>query len=233
MLNGQLLVVNRLATGLVLALLLAGCQQKMAVQPSLRPLRPSEFFEDERSARPLVVGTVARGQLHDDPLLYTGKSGKLDSGPQAASAVAGLAGVGAVAGPSPWNMVSLAMASEPYAHAFPFPVTTEIMYRGRQRFGIFCAICHDATGSGHGMVVRRGFPQPPSFHIPRLRQAPVGYVFNVITNGYGAMPDHAAQIPVRDRWAIVAYVRALQLSRNATLKDVPPDVRQKLEGDAK
>jgi hypothetical protein len=81
--------------------------------------------------------------------------------------------------------------------------------------------------------VRRGFPKPPSFHVARLRQAPAGYIFNVITNGYGAMPDHAAQIPVRDRWAIVAYVRALQLGRNATLGDVPEEARKKLEAEAK
>jgi len=218
---------------LALVLVAAGCQQKMAVQPSLRPLRPSEFFEDDRSARPLVAGTVARGQLHDDMLLYTGKTGKPDSGPHAATRVATLAGAVAFASPSPWGVASLAIASEPYAREFPFAVTTEVMYRGRQRFGIFCAICHDATGSGRGMVVRRGFPQPPSFHIPRLRQAPAGYIFNVITNGYGAMPDHSAQVPVRDRWAIVAYVRALQLSRNATLSDAPEDVRKKLEGEAK
>src|SRR5262245_26144792 len=187
--NRQLSTVNRLATMLVLALLLTGCQQKMAVQPSLRPLQPSEFFEDDRSARPLVAGTVARGQLHDDTLLYTGKTSKPDAGAHAATGVATIAG--ALGGPLRLNVVSLAIANEPYAREFPFPVTTEVMYRGRQRFGIFCAMCHDATGSGRGMVVRRGFPQPPSFHIPRLRQAPVGYIFNVITNGYGAMPDHA------------------------------------------
>jgi hypothetical protein len=96
---------------------------------------------------------------------------------------------------------------------FPFPVTAEVMARGRERFEIFCAMCHGYTGEGDGMIVRRGFRRPTSYHDNRLRQAPVGYFFRVMTEGFGAMPPYRAQIPVQDRWAIAAYIRALQLSQ--------------------
>lgn len=111
---------------------------------------------------------------------------------------------------------------------FPFPVTKEVLLRGQNRFNIYCTPCHDRLGDGNGMVVRRGYRHPPSYHIDRLRQAADGYIFDVITNGFGAMPDYAAQIPVRDRWTIVAYIRALQLSHNASINDVPPDARGQL-----
>lgn len=114
------------------------------------------------------------------------------------------------------------------ATEFPFPITADVVTRGQERFNIYCAPCHDRTGRGNGMVVRRGYRQPPSFHIDRLRQAPPGHFFDVITNGFGAMPDYRAQVPVRDRWAIIAYVRALQLANAATLTEVPPDQRNEL-----
>jgi mono/diheme cytochrome c family protein len=111
---------------------------------------------------------------------------------------------------------------------FPFPVTSTVMARGQERYNIFCAPCHDRTGRGNGMVVRRGYRQPPSYHIDRLRQAPAGHFFDVMTNGFGAMPDYRAQVPVRDRWAIIAYIRALQASEHATLEAVPPEERHRL-----
>jgi mono/diheme cytochrome c family protein len=110
----------------------------------------------------------------------------------------------------------------------PLPITPELLARGQERFNIFCAPCHDRVGKGQGMVVQRGFRPPPSYHTDRLRAAPVGHFVDVIANGFGAMPDYAAQIPPRDRWAIVAYIRALQLSQNAALADVPPAERQRL-----
>jgi mono/diheme cytochrome c family protein len=116
------------------------------------------------------------------------------------------------------------------ADTFPFPVTAEVLSRGRERFDIFCSPCHDRTGSGDGMIVRRGYKRPPSYHIDRLRDMPAGYFFDVTTNGFGAMSDYRSQIPERDRWAIVAYVRALQLSQHAAIEDVPPSERPKLEG---
>jgi mono/diheme cytochrome c family protein len=157
------------------------------------PLRQSDFFGDARSARPLVAGTVARGQLRDDSVRYTGKANGSD------------------------------------VTTFPFPITASVMSRGRERFDIYCSPCHGRTGQGDGMVVRRGYRQPPTYHQDRLRQAPVGHFFDVITNGFGAMPDYASQIKVDDRWAIIAYVRALQLSEHATIADVPPAERGSLD----
>jgi mono/diheme cytochrome c family protein len=165
-------------------------------QPKYRPLRPSTFFEDGQSERPLVFGTVARGYLRDDVELYMGK----------------------------------VPGSEPPADTttFPFPITRAVLDRGQERFNIYCSVCHGRLGNGDGMVAQRGFRPPPSYHIDRLREAPVGHLFDVMTSGFGAMPSYADQIPPRDRWAIVAYIRALQLSQHATLADVPPEERQKL-----
>ena len=177
---------------LVSAAFAAGCRQDMHNQPKYIPLRESTFFSDARSARPIVAGTVARGHLEDDELLYTGKLNGTDSA------------------------------------MFPFAIDSRVMARGQERFNIYCSPCHGRAGLGDGMVVRRGYRAPPSFHQDRLRAAPAGHFFDVITNGFGAMPDYAAQIRAEDRWAIVAYVRALQLSEHATVNDVPPDERQKL-----
>jgi hypothetical protein len=116
------------------------------------------------------------------------------------------------------------------ATGFPYSVTLDVLHRGQQRFDIFCTPCHDHLGTGKGMAVLRGFREPPpSFHIDRLRIAPPGYFFDVITNGFGVMPSYASQIPATDRWAIAAYVRALQLSWTATTADIPPDALKKLE----
>jgi mono/diheme cytochrome c family protein len=108
------------------------------------------------------------------------------------------------------------------------PVTAELMERGRERFNIYCSPCHDGTGSGHGIVVPYGLVPPPSYHQDRLRDVPDGYLFNVITHGVRTMPSYAAQIPVADRWAIVAYIRALQRAENATMADVPADEQRRL-----
>ena len=115
-----------------------------------------------------------------------------------------------------------------YVDSFPFPITREVLLRGQQRYNIYCTPCHDRLGTGNGMVARRGFRHPPSYHIDRLRQAPNGYIFDVITNGVGAMLDYSAQVAPADRWAIVAYERVLQLSQNATINDVPPEARAQL-----
>ena len=184
-----------LAAGFVLFALVttAGCRQDMHDQPKYIPLRPSNFFGDGRSERPIIEGTVARGHLDDDMALYTGKS-----------------------------------ADGKFVDTFPFPVTKDIIQRGQQRFNIYCTPCHDRNGTGNGMVVQRGFRHPPSYHIDRLRMVPNGYIFDVITNGFGAMPDYANQIQPADRWAVVSYVRALQLSQQGTVNDVPPEARGQL-----
>jgi hypothetical protein len=162
-------------------------------QPKYIPLRESAFFNDARSARPTVDGTVARGHLRDDALLHTGKINGAD------------------------------------ATVFPFTVDEKVMLRGQERFNIYCSPCHGRTGLGDGMVVQRGYRRPPSYQDERLRSAPVGHFYDVIANGFGAMPDYAAQITAEDRWAIVAYIRALQLAEHATIADVPVDQREKLK----
>lgn len=116
------------------------------------------------------------------------------------------------------------------ATEFPFRVTTEVVQRGQERFNIYCTPCHGYAGNGDGLVVQRGFPAPPSLHEERLRQAPVGYLFSVITDGHGVMPSYSKQIEVADRWAIIAYVRALQLSEHATAEQLPPAVQQQVGG---
>lgn len=130
------------------------------------------------------------------------------------------------------ELLNTGMINGKEADVFPFPITREVLLRGQERFTIFCSVCHDRTGSANGMVVQKGYAQPPILTSDRLIKAPVGHFFDVITNGFAAadqMPSYASQIPVRDRWAIVAYIRALQLSQNATINDVPPDIRATLE----
>jgi mono/diheme cytochrome c family protein len=206
---------------LTLAFLLAGCRQDMHDQPKYKPLRASDFFADGVSARTLVAGTVARGQLRENRQFYTGKTSKtaLDvPNPQSESAPA--------ARPVPSGPAGHTAPLRGYVTTFPFFVTKDLLDRGQDRFNVFCSPCHDRVGTGLGMVVRRGYRRPPSFHIDRLRQAPVGYFFDVITNGFGAMPDYASQIPPQDRWAIVAFLRALQLSQNVPISNVPPQERK-------
>jgi mono/diheme cytochrome c family protein len=111
----------------------------------------------------------------------------------------------------------------------PEPVTAELLQRGRERYDIYCAVCHDRVGDGHGMIVQRGFPSPPSYHTDRLRTAPLGHFYDVITNGYGVMYSYAARVEPADRWAIAAYIRTLQLAGNARLDDVPRDARATLQ----
>lgn len=180
---------------IALAATASGCRRDMQDQPRYDPLEASDFFDDGRASRPKVEGTVARGQLREDPHLYTGRvNGEL-------------------------------------ATSFPFPVTRETLTRGREQFQIFCRPCHGGLGNGNGVVVQRGFTQPTSFHDPRLRSMAPGYVFDVVTNGFGAMTSYASRVPPEDRWAIAAYIKALQLSQNARLEDVPEDVRRELSED--
>jgi len=120
-----------------------------------------------------------------------------------------------------------------FTDLIPFPVTRTVLERGRERFNIYCTPCHGMLGNGLGMIVRRGLKRPPSYHIDRLRQVPVGYFYDIITNGFGAMQDYSAQVEPRDRWAIAAYIRVLQYSQQASVNDVPPEQRQQLSGAAK
>jgi mono/diheme cytochrome c family protein len=199
----------------------------MAEQPRYNPLAPSAFFEDGRSARPLVPGTVAWGKeyLRDDSHFY---SGIRPPGPDKKAQKEGQ-GKGAVLGVGATALYEL----PDYFDTLPYPEKElpAMLRRGRERFDIFCSECHGRAGDGDGMIVRRGFTRPPNFATDesrgfklrgvkkKLTEVPVGYMFDVVTNGFGAMPDYAAQVPPRDRWAIITYVRALQLSQNA-----PPDL---------
>jgi mono/diheme cytochrome c family protein len=120
------------------------------------------------------------------------------------------------------------VASVP-ADRLPVPLTRQLLVRGQERYDIYCSPCHDRVGNGQGMIVRRGFSPPPSFHDERLRLAPIGHFFIVMTEGYGTMPDYAAQVPPHDRWAIAAYIRALQLSQHATLAELSEEERRRIE----
>jgi len=182
----------------VFVLSAAACQrtgpsfQKMGHQPRYDPLEPSDFFPDGMSARPRIPGTVARGELSDNPFMDSGKINGADG------------------------------------DGFPMPVTAQVLNRGEERFNIYCSVCHGRVGDGNGMIPSRGYRRPPSFHTEALRNAKTGHFFDVMTNGFGAMPPYAVQVRVADRWAIIAYIRALQLSQNATINDVPADQRARL-----
>lgn len=177
------------------ALFVAGCRQDMQDQPKMDPQRGSDFFADHRGARPQVLNTVARGQLHDDSYFYTG----------------------VVQGPNGYKQELDAMPSE-------IPVTMEVLKRGQERFNIYCTPCHSRVGNGLGEIVQRGFKPAANLNDQVRTSQPLSHYFYVMTHGYGAMPDYSSQLPPEDRWAVAAYIRALQMSQNATAKDVPAGV---------
>lgn len=186
----------------LLVLLLAACHQDMYDQPKLQTYEPSSFFADGRASRPVVPGTVAIDQIQTDEYLFTGL-------------VEGAEG-----------------------DVMPFPVTKDLLARGQQQYNVWCSVCHGEAGYGQSMVAQRGGIVPANFHQDRLRDAPVGHFFVIISNGvyrgdpdnggYQSMFSYASRIEAEDRWAIAAYIRALQLSQNATVEDVPPAERAQL-----
>jgi mono/diheme cytochrome c family protein len=183
------------AAGLLVVLLpLSGCRQNMHNQAKAKTYRESDFFADGVEARPLPAHTVARGELREDAVFYTGLSEAGD------------------------------LATVP-----PMPVGREMLIRGQERFNVYCSPCHGRLGDGHGMIVQRGFKQPVSFHDERLRNSPLGYFVNNMTEGFGQMPSYAAQIPPADRWAIASYIRVLQYAQNAQVADLDPAEKQKLD----
>ena len=182
------LVCIGLATG--------GCRQDMHDQPKFEPLEATTVFANGAASRPMIEGTVARGQLRDDRLFYTGRT-----------------------------------AEDQFVTELPVPLTRELLERGQTRFNAFCSPCHGRVGYGDGMVVQRGFKHPMSFHELRLRESPVGYFFQIMTNGFGDMSSYAAQIPVTDRWAIVAYIRALQLSQHAPVENLSAEDLERVEAE--
>jgi mono/diheme cytochrome c family protein len=181
----------------------------MQDQPKMKPFRSSPFFRDGLSTRPPVEGTIARGYLKTDTEFYTGKKARKPATAGATQTPSGPQPSGASAAPA----LQGAAAYPDDVEVFPIAVTPQVVERGKQRYEIFCSACHGYTGNGDGMIVRRGFRRAASFNDDRLRQAPVGHFFDAVTNGWGVMPSYASQIPPEDRWAIIAYVRALQLSQ--------------------
>jgi mono/diheme cytochrome c family protein len=225
----------------------------MQDQPKAKPYRSSSFFKDGLSSRSIVDGTVPRGWLRADTEFFTGKKNKSPATTTTSTVVTRAPAQGQAPNktPSPGGTMSTPVTqpaplrTTPTSNAsgaqvaaaypddvdkFPFPITQQILDRGQQRFQIFCSVCHGMTGDADGMVVRRGFRKPPSYYEQRLREAPVGHFFDVMTNGWGAMPSYASQVPVQDRWAIIAYIRSLQLSREPSTLQAPAASTQKSGG---
>lgn len=159
-------------------------------QPKIEPFEANAFFADGVGSRIPPAGTIARGWLREDTVLWEGKD-----------------------------------AAGELVDTLPMELSQELLQRGQQRFEIYCSVCHGSTGDGLGMIVRRGFKQPPPLYEQRLQEMPVGYFFDVMTNGFGLMSSYAKQVPVKDRWAIAAYIRALQLSQNAALAELPSPIQ--------
>ncbi|MEO6590386.1 MAG: cytochrome c [Pyrinomonadaceae bacterium] len=186
-----------------LTILGLGCRYDMQDQPRYKAFKQSDFFSDKKAMRNLPEGTVARGMLHEDKAFYMGKKENLGNAPAAPAATATDASGNTVVTTFPDAI-----------EEFPVPITDQLVERGEQRYRIFCIVCHGPVGNGDGMIVRRGYPKPPTYNDDRLRNAPVGHFFDVISNGWGKMNSYGSQIPAADRWAIVAYIRTLQISQN-------------------
>lgn len=194
---------NKLLWTAILSLvaLASGCRYDMQDQPRYKAYKKSDFFADKRASRDLPAGTVSRGQLREDKALYTGKKENADPNAQVETTT-----------DASGNTLVASFPND--IEEFPVFVDKALIDRGEERYKVFCIVCHGPVGNGDGMIVRRGFAKPPTFNDDRLRQAPVGHFFDVITNGQGRMNSYASQVPVADRWAIVAYIRTLQISQN-------------------
>ena len=174
-----------------------------------------------------LAGLGCRQDMHDQPKYKPFRQSEFFADGRAMRPfVAGTVARGTLREATPFNT---GKSGDDFVTEMPVAVTAELLERGRGEFQVFCSPCHGRTGMGDGMIVQRGFKRPTSYHVDRLRQMPIGYFFDVITGGYGAMSDYAAQVPVEDRWAIVAYVRALQLSQYAPAADVPAERHAELE----
>lgn len=234
-------------------LFVAGCRRDMQDQPKIDVYEQSDFFKDGIASRKPVEGTIPRGYLRQDTHLYAGKVSGRRGATQNASTGSPPGGNPVIAGnaaqaggliqqnqpaaqrpsdnPQPTGSNAAQTASQSAANevdTFPFAITRDVLDRGQERFNALCSMCHGQTGNADGMIVKRGYRKPTSYHTDQLRQAKLGHFYDVITNGWGSMPSYGAQIPPRDRWAIVAYIRALQFSQHATLADVSPDEQQKI-----
>lgn len=182
-------------------LLSFGCRYDMQDQPRYEAYSQSDFFSDDKAMREPPEGTVARGQLRENKAFWTGKKDNADPNIQVQTTT-----------DASGNTLVSSFPND--VTEFPVPVTKELVDRGQERYNIYCVVCHGPVGNGDGMIVRRGYPQPPTYHDDRLRNAPVGHFFDVMTNGWGKMNSYAAQISAADRWAIVAYIRSLQIAQS-------------------
>jgi len=184
--------------------LFSGCRRDMQDQPKAIAYRENSFFKDGLGSRPLVEGTVPRGFLREDRAFYQGKK-----------PTAQVTTVSPQTTAPPTSASNQADLYPDVVDTIPMQLTKADLDRGQERYNIYCSVCHGMTGYGDGIVARRGFnkPSPANYHQDRLRQAPAGHFFDVMTNGWGAMPAYAQQVSVADRWRIVAYIRALQLSQ--------------------
>lgn len=201
--------------------LLTGCRRDMQDQPKAIAYRENSFYRDGTGSRPLVEGTVPRGYLREDRAFYFGKKATAPTTTQSPQTPSTQASANSQAGLYPDDVDTI-----------PMKLTKADIDRGQERYNIYCSVCHGATGYGDGMIARRGFnrPSPANYHQDRLRQAPVGHFFDVMTNGWGAMPTYASQVSVEDRWRIVAYIRALQLSQMKPTANASPSVANPKEG---
>jgi hypothetical protein len=192
-----------------------------------KPLRHGRVGRLIAASALLLTVAACRQDMHDQPK-YRGLRGSdfFADGQSARPLVANTVPRGRL---NEDTLLTTGKEGENPTTVFPFPITEQVMARGQERFDVFCSPCHGRTGLGDGMVVRRGYRRPPAFSDERVRTAPVGHLFDVMTNGFGAMPDYQVQIPVNDRWAIAAYVKALQLSAYAPLEDVPAADRGRLD----
>jgi mono/diheme cytochrome c family protein len=200
----------------VLALLAVGCRQDMHDQAKYQPLEASDLFPDGMASRPVIANTVARGQLQEDVAFFTGKD-------EAGEFVATF----------PLAQLRQAVEEERWFVSLPGTDSGDsraILRRGQQRYEMFCTHCHGRTGEGNGMIVQRGFKKPESYHSDRLRASAPGYFVNVMTEGFGQMSTYRHMVKVEDRWAIAAYIQALQLSQSARASDLSPEDLDALQG---
>lgn len=226
----------------ILCLLTTACQQEMARQPSYRPLERSDFFNDSRASRPQVEGTVPwRGRERGEPQLLVYRRGPQSNDAARAAAL--------IARPilDPMSVIPFLLGPGPsdYVDVSPIAIDKAALERGRERFNIYCSVCHDALGTGNGKIVERGYLPPPNYHLDYsrgferrgqkvlLREAPIGYFVEVITRGFGGMPDYASQVSPEDRWKIAAYIRVLQRSQWMPLKDLPAERRDQIRTELK
>lgn len=190
-----------LLTAYCLLAVSCGVRFDMQDQPRYKAYKKSGFYSDGRASRETPAGTVARGQLKADKAFYTGKIANPNLSVQVQTTT-----------DASGNTLVASFPND--IDEFPIPVIKELVDRGQERFNIYCIVCHGPVGNGDGMVVRRGFSKPPTYHDDRLRNAPVGHFFDVMTNGWGKMPSYSDKLTAADRWAVAAYIRALQLSQN-------------------